>query len=170
MTRAEGAIEIGCEVMDLRPFDPAQQSALMRWFPDAVGVRTWGGPGFRHPFDERTFREDAKFDRMSSWALVAADGSLAAFGQYYPKLDRCHLARLAVAPSLRGRGVGRRLVHELCRVGGTALGVNAYSLFVYEGNTAALRLYRSLGFAEAPPIERFPAHAGILFMVATSIR
>lgn len=156
--------------MNFQPFDLAQQPDLMRWFPDAVSVRTWGGPGFRHPFDERTFREDAKFDRLSSWALVATEGSLAAFGQYYLKLGRCHLARLAVSPSLRGRGVGRRLVHELGRVGAAALGASAYSLFVYEGNATALRLYRSLGFAEAPYPERAPEHDGILFMVATTIR
>ncbi|HQR23711.1 MAG TPA: GNAT family N-acetyltransferase [Steroidobacteraceae bacterium] len=156
--------------MNFQPFDLAQQPDLMRWFPDAVSVRTWGGPGFRHPFDERTFREDAKFDRLSSWALVATEGSLAAFGQYYLKLGRCHLARLAVSPSLRGRGVGRRLVHELGRVGAAALGASAYSLFVYEGNATALRLYRSLGFAEAPYPERSPEHDGILFMVATTIR
>ena len=153
--------------MNFLPFDVARLPELMQWFPDAVSVRVWGGPDFRHPFDERTFREDTRIDSLQSWSLVAPDGSLCAFGQYYLRVGRCHLGRLVVAPAWRGRGVGRRLVQELCRVGGPALSATEYSLFVYESNSVAVSLYRSLGFVEVPYPEPTGGLEGMLYMVAT---
>ena len=151
------------------PFDVARLPELMRWFPDAASVRVWGGPDFRHPFDEQTFREDTRVDSLQSWSLVAPDGSLGAFGQYYLRVGRCHLGRLVVAPSLRGSGVGRRLVQELCRVGGPTLGTTEYSLFVYDSNPVAIRLYRSLGFVEVPYPEPAGGLEGMLYMVSAAM-
>jgi ribosomal protein S18 acetylase RimI-like enzyme len=95
------------------------------------------------------------------------DQSMIAFGQYYPKAGRCHLARLVVAPAFRGRGYGERLIRYLCRSARTDLGLDTYSLYVMQSNEIALRLYERLGFVvtEAPevlPRENEP----ILFMVA----
>lgn len=154
--------------MNLQRFDVAQLPELMQWFPDEVSLRTWGGPHCRHPFDERTFREDSKVDELPTWSLVASDGSLCAFGQYYLRVGRCHLGRLAVAPVWRGRGMGRRLVQELCRIGAPDLGTREFSLFVYDSNTVALRLYRSLGFVAVPYPEPSRGLEGMLYMVAAS--
>ena len=102
-------------------------------------------------------------------ALVGAAlvGSLGAFGQYYRRLGRCHLARLAVAPALRGRGIGTTLVRELCRLGAADLGVDAYSLFVLPGNARAERLYRRLGFSAVPYPEPAAEFDGCTYMVAS---
>jgi ribosomal protein S18 acetylase RimI-like enzyme len=58
-------------------------------------------------------------------------------------------------------------VQELCRVGGPALGTTEYSLFVYESNDVAVRLYRSLGFVEIPYPEPTGGLEGMLYMVTT---
>ena len=76
--------------MNFRRFDPALLPELMAWFPDAITLRTWGGPAFRHPFTPESFREDAKVDEIDSWSLVGDDGALAAFGQCYLRVGRCH--------------------------------------------------------------------------------
>jgi ribosomal-protein-alanine N-acetyltransferase len=56
-----------------------------------------------------------------------------------------HLARLAVAPDLQGRGIGRLLLHDLLeqftRRGGRIVTVNTQ-----KNNAASLSLYRSMGF------------------------
>ena len=119
----------------------------MGWFTDAAACRSWGGPGFRYPFTPETFRADAMLDTLTSHGLVA-EGRLVGFGQYYPRLGRCHLGRLAVAPSHRRRGHGGRLVRALCRYGRAELGTAGYSLFVLPDNRPALALYRALGFEE----------------------
>ena len=150
----------------VQPFNESQLPELMSWFPDRDSCQTWGGPRFRHPFTPATFRADAGLDSLPSRVLVMPDGRLGAFGQFYRRLGRCHLARLAVAPALRGRGIGSNLVRELCRLGSAALGVDSYSLFVLPGNERAQRLYRHLGFAVATYPEPSPEFADCVYMVA----
>lgn len=136
-------------VAELRPFNVDGLPELMGWFADAVACRAWGGPRFRHPFTPETFREDAMIDRLPTWGLYEGR-ALVGFGQYYLRAGRCHLGRLAVAPSYRRRGLGCRLVRELGRVGRADLQTEEYSLFVLAENRPALALYRGLGFKEAP--------------------
>jgi ribosomal protein S18 acetylase RimI-like enzyme len=151
----------------LQPFADEQLRDLMSWFPDEASCRMWGGPEFRYPFDEATFREDSKVGESPSWSLVDDDAAFIAFGQYYLRLGHCHLSRLAVSPGLRGQGIGSTLVLELCRRGQAALGANSCSLFVLPGNEPAQRLYSRLGFVVRPYPEPAPAFDGCIYMVAT---
>lgn len=150
----------------LLPFEDARLPELMRWFPDKVSCHTWGGIEFRFPFTETSFREDARLGSLPTWALVGDDGSLAGFGQFYLRVGRCHLGRLAIAPASRGQGFGTTLVRELCRRGGANLGVRSFSLFVVRENERAFRLYRRLGFSAVPYPELTPALIGYIYMVA----
>jgi ribosomal protein S18 acetylase RimI-like enzyme len=95
-----------------------------------------------------------------------AEGGLLAFGQYYPKLGRCHLARIAIAPTARGRGLGRSLVTTLMDDGRRHLGVDGCSLYVLADNRPAVACYRACGFEFAEDPEPQPAMPDCLFMVA----
>jgi ribosomal protein S18 acetylase RimI-like enzyme len=139
---------------------------LMGWFPDPASCRIWGGPDFRFPFTAETFRADAKFDGSPSFSLLGDAGELLGFGQYYLRAGRCHLARLAVSPQHRGLGCGEFMVRELCRRGAKELQTSHCSLFVYDYNTAAIRLYHRLGFAFEPYPEATPLPEGCLYMAA----
>jgi ribosomal protein S18 acetylase RimI-like enzyme len=161
------AFLVGSEPVSLQRFDDRWLPELMSWFPDAQSCRSWAGPQFRFPFSEARFREDLRVDHLTSLGLTSADGSLGAFGQYYLRLGRCHLARLVVAPALRGRGVGGILVHALCDRGREELGTQSFSLFVLAANASARQLYGRLGFAEAPYPEPASMLEGSLYMVAT---
>lgn len=136
-------------------FDPAQLPELMKWFPEADELRIWGGPEFRHPFTPETFREDTKIDSIASWSLVDAGGELAAFGQCYLRIGRCHFGRVGVAPQRRGGGLGTRLFREMAAWGLAEFGDRQLSLFVLKGNEAAYRLYLRLGFRVVPYPEPF---------------
>ena len=136
--------------MRFRRFDPDQLPELMTWFPDARALRTWGGPESRFPFDAASFREDAKVDGIDSFSLVADDGTLAAFGQCYLRIERCHFGRVAVAPARRGEGLGTRLLREMADWGLSRFGPRELSLFVLKANDEARRLYERLGFRAVP--------------------
>ena len=122
---------------------------LMRWFPDADATRIWGGPDFRHPFNRHSFAEDIHWGRMATFSLRSPAGELAAFGQLYERLNRINLARLAVNPSMRGQGIGRRLVEMLMTAGPQMFACSEFSLFVYRDNIVAAKCYTSLGFKVA---------------------
>jgi ribosomal-protein-alanine acetyltransferase len=78
--------------------------------------------------------------------LVAVDGPDhlgVAIGQVL--LDEGHVVDLAVAPTARGQGIGRRLLDALL-AGLRARGAVAHTLEVRASNRAALGLYRASGF------------------------
>lgn len=153
----------------LQSFDLAYLPELMGWFPDVHATTVWGGPGFRFPFTRTTFSEDSRIDSLATRALLDDRGHFVGFGQYYERVGRCHLGRLAIAPGMRGHGFGTQLVRSLCVEGGQALGVDTYSLFVLPGNARALRLYERLGFVTATYPEPSPLFADCVYMVASHL-
>ena len=141
----------------------------MAWFPDAEQLRIWGGPEYRFPFTPESFREDSKIDEIDSWSLVDDDAMLAAFGQCYLRVSRCHFGRIAVSPNKRGRGLGTTLIREMAGWGRKQFGERELSLFVLKTNDNARRLYRRLGFREVPyPDPAFMPDAH--YMIATSLQ
>jgi ribosomal protein S18 acetylase RimI-like enzyme len=148
-------------------FDDQRLPELMQWFPDASSCALWGGPQFRWPFTPLSFRADARIGELPSRMLIEDVGhAMVAFGQFYQRLGRCHLGRLAVRPDVRGRGAGTRLIRELCAEGCRALEVAEFSLFVLVRNDRAERLYRRLGFEEAHYPEALPVSEPVRYMVA----
>ncbi|RRD00236.1 GNAT family N-acetyltransferase [Amphritea balenae] len=140
----------------------------MSWFPDKESGYLWCGPGLRYPFTRATFLEDARWGEMPTYSLIDSDGELLAFGQYYEKSGRCHLARLAVSPLARGKGVGKVLISKLIQVGMHNLNVSESSLFVVKNNIPALRCYTTLGFEAANSPDNHNHYDDIQFMVAKS--
>jgi len=127
---------------------PPHLLEIMSWFPSRESCQIWGGPEFRFPFTAQSFHADCHLE-LPSRVLLDGGGMLCGFGQYYLRAGRCHLARLAIAPARRGRGLGARLIELLSDEGRAALGVEHCSLFVSIANTTALALYERLGFARA---------------------
>ena len=154
--------------MKLVPTSVEHLALLQCWFADRDAAFQWGGPGLRYPFSEEAFREDIRWGRVPSWSLVDSGNALLGFGQYYLNHGRCHLARLAIDPARRGRGLGRRLVDELIRIGLRDLRVAECSLFVLNDNQPAIRCYRALGFAPRPFPEWQEPFGDAAFMVRTA--
>jgi len=64
--------------------------------------------------------------------------------------DACEMKRMFVETAAHGRGAGRALAVELI-LRARASGFRAMFLDTSRGQTAAIALYRSLGFVEVPP-------------------
>ena len=129
---------------------------LMSWFSTEEELSIWSGPGFRYPFDLSSFKSDLKLDSLNSFSLVSTEGSLLAFGQYYQRLERCHLGRLVVNPNLRGQGIASNLIHQLSVLGKSDLKTDSCSLFVLGHNKSAIQAYTKLGFSMADYPEEIP--------------
>jgi ribosomal-protein-alanine N-acetyltransferase len=76
-----------------------------------------------------------------------SDGALAGYVVGWYVLDEAEIANLAVAPSDRGKGVGRALLDAVLN-DAESRGVADVYLEVRRSNTAALKLYRSRGFEQ----------------------
>ena len=150
---------------DLIKATQAHVPEMMSWFPTEHSCHVWGGPEFRFPFTAETFLADSKLTRLPSYALIGESAELCGFGQFYMRVGRCHLSRLAVAPAFRGRGLGTQLIEMLLREGTKTLGVTQGSLFVHLTNTAAIALYERLGFTRSPYPEPGLAIPNSLYMI-----
>ncbi len=151
--------------MHLTKTESSELETLKGWFADKTDCYRWGGPRVRFPFTNKTFLEDIQWQRMPAYSLLSESGELAGFGQYYEKSGRCHLARLAIPQSQRGRGVGQQFVAELMKIGMAELKTKECSLFILDYNSSALQCYLSLGFSksEYPPNDEI--YENVDFMV-----
>lgn len=122
---------------------------LMSWFTTEEALAEWSGPGFRYPFTTSSFIEDLRVSELKSFALMSEDKQMLAFGQYYNRIDRCHLGRLVVSPKHRGQGVAAELLKQLCEAGKQNLALSECSLFVVADNDKAIKAYQKFGFVFA---------------------
>lgn len=139
---------------------------VMNWFPDKESVMLWGSPYTRYPLAAETFFEDIYWERVESRIARGDQGELLAFGQYYPKLGRCHLARLAVNPNFRRRGIAVNFIGQLMEHGGEQLDTHEFSLYVMTANKPAWHCYKTLGFHMEPYPHGDPHLDNCVFMVA----
>jgi ribosomal protein S18 acetylase RimI-like enzyme len=139
---------------------------VMDWFPDKESVMMWGSPYTRYPLREETFFRDIYWGRVNSRITRDEQGGLIAFGQYYTKLGRCHLARLVVNPECRRQGHGLEFIANLMEMGGNDLGTQEFSLYVMTANKPAWHCYKSLGFEMRPYPDIDPHLENCVFMVA----
>ncbi len=137
---------------------------LMSWFSTEEELSIWSGPGFRYPFDLNSFKSDLKLDVIKSFSFVSNERELLAFGQYYLRLDKCHLGRLVVNPNFRGQGIASCLIQELRALGKSDLKTDSCSLFVLKHNKSAIQAYTKLGFSVADYPDEIPLE-NCLYMV-----
>ncbi|WP_077399532.1 GNAT family N-acetyltransferase [Microbulbifer agarilyticus] len=140
---------------------------LMSWIDSEQACRQWAGTWFEYPFDQHSFSRDCRWQDLPTFVLQGAKGEILAFGQYYNRLDCCHLARLIVSPMVRGAGLGRQLVTQLVAHGSKELQLERASLFVLKDNPRALALYQKLGFQQCEYPEPEQGLEICYYMVAT---
>jgi ribosomal protein S18 acetylase RimI-like enzyme len=122
---------------------------------DAIGRLLYA---FNREFDEPTPEPPALAERIrqlldggDTLVLLAGDGpdGLAVLrfrSAIWSAGLECYLAELYIAPARRGQGLGRRLMEAVLRAA-RERGADTMDIGVDEPDTAARRLYESLGFS-----------------------
>ena len=101
-----------------------------------------------------------RFARIGRLAVGTIDGRIVGYTLATSRAGDGSLGRLAVAPDLRRRGIGRALAEEA--VGWLAgQGVRSAVLSTQEANTASRSLYRGMGFAETGDVLVACASSGL---------
>jgi len=106
----------------------------------------WAGPKVRFPFSIKSLMEDSHYSTENTFSLVNDEEVLVGIGQILEKNQRLHIARIIVAPDLRGKGFGKDLCIHLIREGVKRFGGIEFSLNVNNTNTRAIHIYQTLGF------------------------
>jgi ribosomal-protein-alanine N-acetyltransferase len=99
------------------------------------------------PWSRRSFEQEIGHP-PSEFVVAKAGKEVLGYAGAWIVADECHVTTIAVAPTHRRQGLGRRLMVELlerCRERGALCA----TLEVRAGNTAAIEMYKDLGFASA---------------------
>jgi ribosomal-protein-alanine N-acetyltransferase len=94
--------------------------------------------------------------------LIARESErVIAYGGIHVAWEDAHVTNVAVHPRFRGLGLGERMMRELMARAG-ARGAQRITLEVRRSNTAALNLYRKLGYITEPGAVRKGYYADTL--------
>lgn len=141
----------------------AEMRQLQSWFHSAEQQQSWGGDNFDYPCTEQRFLQLLCRPATQSYSLVHTDSGLRlGFGQVCDRFGCHHLARLAIAPAYRGRGLARHLIFELI-IQALSQQCRDISLYVHRHNDIAVQCYLKLGFTLQPSPEQ--ENSRLYFMV-----
>jgi len=104
------------------------------------------------PWSERNFRDALAAGNLCIVAVQA--GLLVAMAVLQMAASEAELLTMAVLPTLRRQGIGRKLIAELV-VRATAYGAAAMWLEVRVSNAPAIALYHATGFVEVGRRKRY---------------
>lgn len=115
---------------------------------DLDGVAALEQEIFTEPWTWADFERE--LSKPDSCYLVAAaeDGEILGYCGLWNVSGEGQIYNVAVREESRGQGIARKMMERLLAEG-RACGVSAFTLEVRAGNIPAIRLYHSLGFADA---------------------
>lgn len=136
---------------------------VFAWIPSETEAKKWGGPLIPFPLDLENLKIAISWKHENSYAFINEMGILIGFAQVLNKYGYKHFARIIVSPNSRGKGLGYKLMNTL--INSTANNCLDYSLFVFENNSPAKKLYENLGFVIHDYPDEIEYIEGCLFMV-----
>src|SRR5690554_3979938 len=102
---------------------------------------------FPIPWPRQTFEFELLYNELAEYVVALAGERVVGYGGMWMVLNEAHITNIAVTPSYRRRGIGRRLLLGLIQRA-VALGADRMTLEVRPSNQPARNLYRSLGFVD----------------------
>lgn len=134
----------------LRPFRDEDLNAVITWVRDADELELFAGPALTWPLTVSQLRRTIATPGLLAYTLIDSDAGDEPLGHVelatVPTTGtEPRLARVLLAPAVRGRGWAARLV-ALALEEARAQGLRSLALTVIATNEAAIRTYMKLGF------------------------
>lgn len=140
----------------LEPLTEDDFVVVSSWMSDPMDHVKICGNAFAYPLSREQYRsyfiDSAGNAQRRLCFKYSADGQpagMASFTRIDRKNDYGHIGLVAIAPSLRGAGLGSALLRELLCLGFDRLAFNRIDLVVIESNTMAYEFYtEKIGFRD----------------------
>ncbi len=136
----------------LRPSTVEDATPIAGWFSNPVELAKWGGTGLSFPLQAKQFsmwiNEASSAKPRRCLSFLNAAGELVGCFQLAsdPPNQTERLARFAVAPGERGKGLGKAMLSRIMTLAFENPLVHRLELGVWTVNETALALYRAAGF------------------------
>lgn len=139
-------------MVDLLPFSRAHFEELATWFANERDAVQWGGPSMTFPIDASQMNamlEEMRAEPPTRMCWMARhDRELVGHAQL--GLDwrngNATLARVAIAPKARGRGLAAAMLSLVIADAFARCEIERVELHVFTFNIPAIRAYQRLGF------------------------
>jgi RimJ/RimL family protein N-acetyltransferase len=154
----------GTPQIALRPFRPDDADTVVAWFDGPEDALAVAGTGAPWPYTAADLVAASTGDDRHPLTVTPVDAPDAVVGHVAVvrvTATTGRLARIVLAPRLRGRGLSGALV-ALAVAEARALGLRELALFVVPGNTPALRAYAAAGFVHAEPDQEHPEYVRLV--------
>lgn len=102
---------------------------------------------FPTPWSRSSFLFEITQNNFAYYIVALSGDMVVGYSGMWIIMDEAHITNLAVHPGCRKKNIGRNLMLKMIRRSGI-IGINRMTLEVRPSNTAARRLYESLGFEE----------------------
>ncbi|SDY60419.1 ribosomal protein S18-alanine N-acetyltransferase [Tindallia californiensis] len=99
---------------------------------------------FPTPWTHHAFRAEMR-NKLAVYQVVETEGKIAAYGGMWLIMEEAHITNVAVHPSFRRRGLGRKVMEALVAEAKKKFS-QRMTLEVRKSNTIALELYKSMDF------------------------
>lgn len=113
--------------------------------PDIMSIEQ---DAFSVPWSEEAFVNELTNNMFAQYMAMEYQGQVIGYAGMWIIVDEAHITNIAILTPYRGRGLGKRLMHELQKTA-SFLGAVRMTLEVRIGNEIAQRLYRGYGFEDA---------------------
>lgn len=113
--------------------------------PDVLAVMRIESESYAFPWSEGIFRDCLRVGYVC--CVVELDDIIIGYGVMSTGAGEAHVLNVCIAEAYRGKGLGGQMLEHLLEFAGS-LGVGEVFLEVRPSNTAAIRLYQSLGFTQ----------------------
>ena len=133
----------------VHPACPEDLRTILSWVGTTDLFRQWGGPFLGFPGTPESVWSAIGATPENAFSLFDSAGELVGFGQAYVRDPNVHLARLIVAPSRRGQGLGRILTMKLIQEAITRH-PDGITWRAYSNQAPAVSLFNTLIFATMP--------------------
>ncbi|WP_298227609.1 GNAT family protein [Gryllotalpicola sp.] len=145
--------------LTLRAFASTDYEELISWFPTDAELELFIGVSGAGPLTVEQLERRQHEPGVRAYSAVFDDSTLAGHVELVDAAPgQVRLARVAIAPRLRGRGLAGQLID--CALGEVRRSTTAtmVGLLVVPGNTPALRSYARAGFADAGANPEYPQY------------
>jgi ribosomal protein S18 acetylase RimI-like enzyme len=131
----------------LRTATQGDANVIAGWFLTHANAVSWGGPDVPTNFVATWLANEYADPSRRHFVLVDESGRIcgSCAVRLLKRLRHMHVSQIAIAPTMRGRGLGRKLLDRVVILARSA-GTEKLTLFVYEENAEARRLYERYGF------------------------
>lgn len=141
-------------MVTLHPFTIEDAPLLISKIKDERMLLQFAGPAYRFPLTAEQLQKDLSDENRTLFKITDQSGQIIGHAQIFLKEKTFLLGRILIwDENNRGKGYGKKVMHELLRYGFSHFDRETAELNVYDWNTGAIECYRKVGFTFDPDVK-----------------